>query len=862
MKAQPTNLRPEELLSHLEGLQALAYRLVRNATAAEDLVQETLLAALENPPKGGFSPGPWLARVARNRATDRLRESSRRTARERDASVDEALPSPEELVERAEQRRILVEAVTALEEPYRSVLLLRYVEGYTPKVIARRSGVPSATVRTRLKRAHDRLREHLDAEFGDRRGWCSALLPLALSGAKASPKVGSLTSVLAPWLAMHASLKLILGTTVLLALSSALWFRFGPAEGATPSPPESDSESAKVVLEDLNGIPEAPNTDVDTPWLGSVPGEDPSGRIEPESDFLPLRGQVVDKHTGRPVPNYGISLRTKTGTVERLESDAHGEFTCTGIGEDEAVEVSMLEHEDMEFGDHEYGVIFRGNVPPSASFEGGRNGAPLVVRVEVGPRFELDLQGNIAASDGPWHATLFCLKPELLASIGPISGSRAPVRPAPTEGGLPWVRFLPPQTGAVSAPFHWALHVRSEGGLWRGEVELQHEDLHTLNRVSIPMERGARLLVTLSSDCAGPIVDGYLTLTPELPSVLGALKPRPLGSSASIGHLPGHVGEVLGDPTRWMYALEGLAPGEYTLTGTMQGAEARKRSIRLGPGELLELDLVLDCHANSGDLVGELRSSSGTFDGQVIVTAEHVERGDGQAQPVEWVERNGALVAPFRFPDVPAGTYRVRIVEMNGVHDWLPASFDAVVPGEDVVLECLDDVETEGIRFLAVHAETGEPIPSFQIALDTGHFLGIHARGVGGRSEEDLRLPVGAQFTWRVRAEGFVPSFGNADALRVVEGVPTIRTELVPGWGARITLLDASGRVVQGAKILLDGSIAATTDGEGQATLFHPSQPLSFEIHDPEAVVFEGDLDGDTGLPLDLPGGAVLRLDR
>lgn len=862
MKAQPTNLRPEELLSHLEGLQALAYRLVRNATAAEDLVQETLLAALESKPKGGFSLGPWLSRVARNRATDRLREGSRRTARERDASVDEALPSPDELVERAEQRRLLVDAVTGLEEPYRSVLLLRYVEGFTPQVIARRSGVPSATVRTRLKRAHDRLRVHLDAEFGDRSGWCSALLPLALSGAKASPKVGGLTSVLAPWLAMHTSLKLILGSTVLLAFSSALWLRLGPAEGASPSISEAEAATPGATLADLDaGAGESADstTPASTDTLTEGSG---STRSELPATFDPLFGQVVDKRTGQPVPHYGLSLRTQAGTLEHLESDEQGTFTCSTISIDEAVEVSMLEHKDMKFGDHEYGVIFQGNVPPSASFEGGRGGESLLVQVDLGPRFELDLWGDASLPNGPWHATLFCLKPELLANIGPISGSRAPVRSSNTEDGLPWVRFLPPQTGAVSAPFHWALHVRSEDGLWRGEVELTDEDLLSIERVSIPMERGARLLVTLSNDCAGRIVDGYLTLTPDRPTTLGALKPRPLGASAPIGHLPGHVGNVLGDPTRWVYGIDGLSPGNYDLTGTMQGAEAKKEAVHLSPGETRELDLVLDCYRDSGDLEGELRSRSGTFEGEVMVTAEHLERGDGHAQSVDWIERNGVRVAPFHFPDVPAGTYRVRIVEMADVHDWLPASVDAVVPGENVVMECLDDVETQEIHVTAVHAETGEPIPHFLIALDTGHFLGLNTRGVQGRSEDPLRLPVGAEFSWRVRAEGFASTFGTASSLVQVEGVPTIRTELTPGWGAYITLLDQEDQPVVGARVLLDSTMAATTDARGQAEFVHPTIPVIFEIHDAGALVLEGDLDGESGLPQDLPGGAVLRVIR
>jgi DNA-directed RNA polymerase specialized sigma24 family protein len=58
----------ERLLHHSEWLAALARRLVRDGASADDLVQETWLAALRHPPAAGRSVRAWLTTVARRLA--------------------------------------------------------------------------------------------------------------------------------------------------------------------------------------------------------------------------------------------------------------------------------------------------------------------------------------------------------------------------------------------------------------------------------------------------------------------------------------------------------------------------------------------------------------------------------------------------------------------------------------------------------------------------------------------------------------------------------------------------------------------------------------------------------------------------
>lgn len=157
----------ERLLEHAAWLRSLARHLVDDAAAAEDLVQETWLAAVRRPPVATRPVQPWLASVARRLAAFARRGEGRRRRREGEQPAPGAAPSTDELVARAELQRRLVERVLALREPSRSAVLLCYFEGLAPSEAAREIGVPAATMRSRLKRALDELRAQFEAERRD-----------------------------------------------------------------------------------------------------------------------------------------------------------------------------------------------------------------------------------------------------------------------------------------------------------------------------------------------------------------------------------------------------------------------------------------------------------------------------------------------------------------------------------------------------------------------------------------------------------------------------------------------------------------------------------------------------------------------
>lgn len=166
-----------ELLGETEWLTRLARSLTGSAADADDVVQDTLVAALRSPPDPDRPVRPWLRRVATNIVRMRHRGRVRRDAREAAAEqAVEPIRTPEQLLERARVERTLSDLVLALDEPYRTTILRRYREGLTAEAIAKRDGVPAGTVRRRLKIGVDRLRGGLD-ERESPKIWRAAFAP-------------------------------------------------------------------------------------------------------------------------------------------------------------------------------------------------------------------------------------------------------------------------------------------------------------------------------------------------------------------------------------------------------------------------------------------------------------------------------------------------------------------------------------------------------------------------------------------------------------------------------------------------------------------------------------------------------------
>jgi len=208
-------------------------------------VQETWLAALEQPPRPGPVRG-WLATVARRWTLNERRGDERRAQRERSsARAERTEPDPLPL-ERIELQRLLFELLVDLPEERRTVLYLRYYEGLTPTAIAAHLGVPLKTVKSRHTRALAELRTRLDARSGgDRRAWVSALLPLVI------PRGGAL----APGATVLGGLVMKKGVlAALVVLAAAAWIGLrGPLRAWRTTP-----ERSRITFLETPPAPSAP----------------------------------------------------------------------------------------------------------------------------------------------------------------------------------------------------------------------------------------------------------------------------------------------------------------------------------------------------------------------------------------------------------------------------------------------------------------------------------------------------------------------------------------------------------------------------------------------------------------------------
>jgi RNA polymerase sigma factor (sigma-70 family) len=219
----------ESLLVHRTWVRRMARALVDEATA-DDLEQEAWLRSLGRP--APRHPRAWLGTVLRRLAANLRRGDRRRTRREAAPRPTPAPADPADLVARAEASERVVRATLSLDEPYRSVVLLRYFEDLGPARIAERQGVPVETVRTRLRRARTILRERLDGEAGGRATWMSAGLPLC-DTSRPGPGVG--IGLLVRGAIMSLKAKLVIGGMLAAFAVVFLLLHGGEDPGSTGS---------------------------------------------------------------------------------------------------------------------------------------------------------------------------------------------------------------------------------------------------------------------------------------------------------------------------------------------------------------------------------------------------------------------------------------------------------------------------------------------------------------------------------------------------------------------------------------------------------------------------------------------------
>jgi len=380
----------EAILAQSGWVRALAARLVRDPGEADDLAQETLLAAQRRAPEQRDGLRPWLARVLHNLASRGRRDRGRRLDREREVARDEALPGSDEVAANEELRALVGEALVAIQEPFRSTLILRYFGGLEPTEIARREGLPPATVRTRVKRGLELVRAELDRRHGDREAW--SMLFVKFLGWKQVP-VATGATIAGGWIAMSAGWK-ISGAVAAVALTLSLgWWAL--EHTASDSPVELPLASAPTAALDASGggepalLPERGTSGRESVSL--TPASATKAADAEESSVMVLEARAVDT-AKRPIE--GVSMEMP-GFAQRGLSGADGLLRLSFQGKQgfgskawfkkpgcatRIVETLLKDGETVRLGDVvlEQACVITGHLED-------RNGARLAGNALVGP---------------------------------------------------------------------------------------------------------------------------------------------------------------------------------------------------------------------------------------------------------------------------------------------------------------------------------------------------------------------------------------------------------------------------------------------------------------------------------------------
>ncbi|NVB38814.1 sigma-70 family RNA polymerase sigma factor [Pseudenhygromyxa sp. WMMC2535] len=170
--------------AHVGPLRAAALRLLKDEADADDVVQEAFLSAFRSLDsfRGEARLGTWLHRIAINAALQRLRRRRREDESGQREDIEALLPrfledghaeqlyrpwvqSADELVSRAETRKRVRELIDELPEGYRTVLILRDIEELDTAESADLLGISRGTLKVRLHRARQALRNLLEREL-------------------------------------------------------------------------------------------------------------------------------------------------------------------------------------------------------------------------------------------------------------------------------------------------------------------------------------------------------------------------------------------------------------------------------------------------------------------------------------------------------------------------------------------------------------------------------------------------------------------------------------------------------------------------------------------------------------------------
>ncbi len=739
MPEPKTPLNLDDLLAHRRWVRALAVRLTDDEATADDIEQETWLAAMRSRPRSIQSPRAWLGTVLRNAACS---DSRRRERRDRHAAIlarssSPPVTSPEDIVAEAELQARLVRAVLDMHEPYRSTILFRFFHGLEAREIAERDALPIETVRTRVKRGLEQLRRRMDAELGDdRAAWC--LLVLGHNWPDATVTGVGAGSVLAGGIVVATATKVMVTVAV---LAGVVWWCL-PGEGAAPprgrataNAPEDHASEASRQTPARSGDDLRRRVEVrDGGAVGSVP--QPSGPpTSSATGDLVVYGRVLDADTRAPVAGSTVALvwphARRPSDEPSAVAQEDGSFEIRGVRENQYAHILLTADgyaETLHLVPWRYGL---------ARTEKGDASDLLLYR---GAR----VAGRVVGSDG--HSAVADAR--ICVSSKWRSSSRVPYRSArergrsEDDGSFALNRVTPNERGymayaVASDGIGWTRLPRSTGKASVLDVEIRLRPTFA-----------ATVLVT---DAKGrPQPNQWVLASPRF---------VPLGVSASSAHVSHEVFAGEGGPFDATFSIrtdaEGRArfshlpvlPGGAIYDFITHGVgRAWRDGVDVRPGDDVTIEISVDV-SRTWLLAGRVQSAAGEPVADAIVESRH---GPGAVR----TDAEGR----FRLVDLPADRDRLRL-------DVVAEGFARVIrvlhadPQRDAVEAVIVLHRVAPIDGRVVD-QNGDPVSGVEVRLRREHdeardFLRVDP--VATDAEGRFAFPGAAEGSWILSVESPLP---------------------------------------------------------------------------------------------------------
>lgn len=317
MAPSPKDLN--HLLAEAEWLRRFALHLAKTQDRADDLVQETWVAALRHPPNHKKRPRAWLAAVMRNLHLMKNRGDSRRRQREERASAGK-WSAPDDAVVQMEMQRSLADAILALDDDSRTLVVWHYYDQQTSAQIASRLGLEEAAIRKRLSRIRQRLRHRLSTKHGS--DWRHQILA-------AIPSSSSLWPSLTGFLSTTTSNKFVLPLVAAVLIGGVGLIQ----SGRNPESESEESVNASIAntvssKTEFTRIEEPQMASTDLPPLHSVKKE-PTLRgivVAPNNEAIAKAELRLFVPLGRQIPGLVDYWETNGSSHAQALSNDDGTF--------------------------------------------------------------------------------------------------------------------------------------------------------------------------------------------------------------------------------------------------------------------------------------------------------------------------------------------------------------------------------------------------------------------------------------------------------------------------------------------------------------------------------------------------------